>query len=90
LHGKHLCHLVGLWALGLSPVSAGETNVAVAANLTAAAKEIETVFKVKTGHDAVLSFGSSGQFYTQITREAPFQVFSLPTPSALQSLSVMD
>ena len=54
---------------------AGQTNVAVAANFTDAAKEIAEAFKAKTGHEAVLSFGSSGQFYTQITQDAPFQVF---------------
>ena len=48
---------------------AGQTNVAVAANFTEAAKEIATAFKAKTGHDAVLSFGATGQFYTQITQE---------------------
>jgi molybdate transport system substrate-binding protein len=55
--------------------SAGQTNVAVAANFTEPAKEIATAFKAKTGHEAVLSFGSSGQFFTQITQEAPFEVF---------------
>jgi molybdate transport system substrate-binding protein len=54
---------------------AGQTNVAVAANFTDAAKEIAEAFKAKTGHEAVLSFGASGQFYTQIQQEAPFQVF---------------
>ncbi len=53
---------------------AGQTNIAVAANFTDAAKEIAAAFKQKTGHDAVLSFGSSGQFYTQITQDAPFQI----------------
>lgn len=53
---------------------AAETNVAVAANFTDAAKEIATAFKQKTGHQAVLSFGSSGQFYAQITQDAPFQI----------------
>ncbi len=55
--------------------SAAQTNVAVAANFTDAAKEIAAAFKAKTGHEAVLSFGSSGQLYTQITQDAPFQVF---------------
>jgi len=54
---------------------AGETKVAVAANFTEAAKEIATKFKAKTGHDATLSFGSSGQFYTQIANGAPYEVF---------------
>lgn len=53
---------------------AAETNVAVAANFTDAVKEIAAAFKQKTGHQAVLSFGSSGQLYTQITQDAPFQI----------------
>lgn len=53
---------------------AADTNVAVAANFTDAAKEIAAAFKQKTGHQAVLSFGSSGQLYTQITQDAPFQI----------------
>jgi molybdate transport system substrate-binding protein len=57
------------------PCSAAQTNVAVAANFTEAAKEIATVFKAQTGHEALLSFGASGQLYTQITQGAPFQVF---------------
>jgi molybdate transport system substrate-binding protein len=53
---------------------AAETNVAVAANFTDAVKEIAAAFKQKTGHQPVLSFGSSGQLYTQITQDAPFQI----------------
>jgi len=67
---------VGVLLLSLGGSAfAGQTNVAVAANFTEAAKEIAAVFKEKTGHEAVLSFGASGQFYTQITQDAPFQVF---------------
>jgi molybdate transport system substrate-binding protein len=62
-----------LWSA--SPVLAGQVNVAVAANFTAPAKEIAALFKQKTGHEAQLSFGASGQFLTQIMQEAPFQVF---------------
>jgi molybdate transport system substrate-binding protein len=54
---------------------AGQTNVAVAANFTEPAKQIAALFKQKTGHDAILSFGASGAFLAQITHEAPFQVF---------------
>jgi molybdate transport system substrate-binding protein len=53
---------------------AAQTNVAVAANFTDAAKEIAAAFKQKTGHEVVLSFGSSGQLYLQITQDAPFQI----------------
>ncbi|MET3666709.1 molybdate ABC transporter substrate-binding protein [Caulobacter sp. 1776] len=56
-------------------VLAGETKVAVAANFTEAAKAIAAKFKAKTGHDAILSFGSSGQVYTQIANGAPYEVF---------------
>lgn len=61
--------------LVFAEAQAAQTNVAVAANFTDAAREIAAVFKQKTGHEAVLSFGASGQFYTQITQGAPFQVF---------------
>lgn len=75
--------------------SAAETNIAVAANFTAAAKDIAAAFKQKTGHDAVLSFGSSGQFFTQIKQDAPFQVFlsaddERPKKLAEEGLGVKD
>lgn len=54
---------------------AAETRVAVAANFTEPAKEIAQKFEAKTGHKATLSFGSSGQFFTQIANGAPFEVF---------------
>ncbi len=66
---------IATWVLTSTNVPAAQTNVAVAANFTEAAKEIAAAFKAKTGHEAVLSFGASGQFYTQITQGAPFQVF---------------
>jgi len=66
----------GALALGTTfPAHADQTNVAVAANFTDAANEIAAAFKEKTGHEAILSFGSTGQLYTQITQEAPFEVF---------------
>jgi len=69
--------LAGFAALvvGVLPAMAAETRVAVAANFTEPAKEIATAFKAATGHNAILSFGSSGQFYAQIANGAPFEVF---------------
>jgi len=61
-----------LWSSGAA--LAASTHVAVAANFTEAAKEIAAAFKAKTGDDAVLSFGASGQFYTQIKQDAPFEI----------------
>jgi molybdate transport system substrate-binding protein len=75
---RYVLHVVaaGTIALGASaPAWAAQTNVAVAANFTDAANEIAQVFKEKTGHEAILSFGSTGQLYTQITQDAPFEVF---------------
>ncbi|APO55826.1 molybdate ABC transporter substrate-binding protein [Bradyrhizobium diazoefficiens] len=71
---RSIAFVAGL-LLASAPAQAAQTNVAVAANFTDAAKEIAAIFKKKTGHEAVLSFGASGQFYTQITQGAPFQVF---------------
>ncbi len=61
--------------LGAAPALADDTQVAVAANFTEPAKEIAAAFKAKTGHTATLSFGSSGQFYTQMAHGAPYEVF---------------
>ncbi len=65
---------IAAWVLTSTSVPAAQTNVAVAANFTEPAKEIAAAFKAKTGHEVVLSFGASGQFYSQITQGAPFQV----------------
>lgn len=79
----------------ISPIAAaaGETHVAVAANFTEAAREIAQAFEKSTGHKAVLSFGSTGQLYTQITQQAPFEVFlsaddKRPTKAVADGLGV--
>jgi molybdate transport system substrate-binding protein len=67
-----------LWAIALTTsvgAHAANVNVAVAANFTEPAKEIAQLFQRKTANRAILSFGATGQFYTQITQAAPFQVF---------------
>jgi len=74
---------------------AADTNVAVAANFTEPGKEIARLFEARTGHRAILSFGATGQFYTQITQAAPFQVFlsadrSTPKKLADDGLAVGD
>jgi molybdate transport system substrate-binding protein len=67
--------LTALLASFAGSAQAAQTNVAVAANFTEPAKQIAALFKQKTGDDAILSFGASGPFFTQITHDAPFQVF---------------
>lgn len=64
------CFLFGLPSMA----SANSVRVAVAANFTSAAQDIAAAFARETEHEASLSFGATGQFYTQITQEAPFEV----------------
>jgi molybdate transport system substrate-binding protein len=78
-----------------SEAHASDTNVAVAANFTQPAKEIAQLFQGSSGHKAILSFGATGQFYTQITEGAPFQVFlsadqSTPKKLADNGLAIAD
>lgn len=61
--------------LGSHAVQAENVNVAVAANFTAPMNAIAAEFARDTGHQALLSFGSSGKFYAQIKNGAPFQMF---------------
>ena len=62
-------------ATGGLPAGSGSVRAAVAANFTAAAREIAGAFEDATGHTPVLSFGSTGQLYAQIVQGAPFEVF---------------
>jgi molybdate transport system substrate-binding protein len=53
---------------------ADEVQVAVAANFTAPMQQIAPLFEKDTGHKAVLSFGATGKFYSQIVNGAPFEI----------------
>ncbi len=61
-------------SFSVASVHAETVNVAVAANFTAPAKALAEVFARTTGHEAKLSFGATGAFYTQIKQGAPFDV----------------
>ncbi len=69
--------LSGAALLALAPAvaRAAETKIAVAANFTAAAKDIAEVWEKTSGHKAILSFGATGQLFAQISQGAPFDVF---------------
>ncbi len=56
------------------PAPAAEVAVAVAANFTAPLEKLATVFEKQSGHHLVVSSGSSGKLYLQITAGAPFAV----------------
>lgn len=66
--------------------SAATTLVAVAANFTKPMTEIAAEFQKATGHEAKLSFGSSGKFVSQIENGAPFEVFLSADESNPQKL----
>jgi len=72
---KKITLFLGLLLATTAFAQAAETVVAVAANFTDPAKEIAELFKEKTGHEASLSFGATGNFYNQIKEGAPFEVF---------------
>ncbi|MDQ0313683.1 molybdate ABC transporter substrate-binding protein [Amorphus orientalis] len=67
--------LVACAAIGAPARAAGEVRVAVAANFTAPAKEIAEAFERESGGPVILSFGSTGQLFTQIAHGAPYDVF---------------
>jgi molybdate transport system substrate-binding protein len=55
--------------------TAGEVQLAVAANFAAPAKQLAERFAQKSGHKLAVSTGSTGKFYAQISNGAPFDLF---------------
>lgn len=64
-------------ALAAAPgfARADEIRVAVASNFAGAMKTIVEAFEASSGHDVMLSIGSTGKHYAQIKNGAPFDVF---------------
>ncbi len=72
--------VVSTLILQLMPTSAiearaGEITVAAAADLTFVFKEVGARFQNETGNSIKLSFGSSGNFFSQIKNGAPYDMF---------------
>ncbi|NNM50990.1 MAG: molybdate ABC transporter substrate-binding protein [Pseudomonadales bacterium] len=53
---------------------ADEVSVAVAANFSVPMQKIAQEFEKESGHHVALSFGSTGNFYSQIKAGAPFEL----------------
>src|SRR5215471_18209395 len=63
-----------IWSVAAEAM-AQELRVAAASDLQAALPAIAAQFEKTTGHHVALTFGSSGNFSTQIENGAPFDVF---------------
>lgn len=60
--------------------------IAAAADLKFAVTEIAAAFKTDTGKEVKLSFGSTGNFATQIREGAPFQMFMAADETFIRDL----
>lgn len=73
---KFICLLTIAALLTVSVISQADTTlVAVASDFTKPMTEIVAEFEKATGHNAKLSFGSSGKSFAQIQNGAPFEVY---------------
>jgi molybdate transport system substrate-binding protein len=73
--------------LAAGAAGAAEVQVAVAANLAAPMRKIAADFARASGHQAVVSLGSTGKFYAQVRSGAPFEVLlaaDAETPAKLE------
>jgi molybdate transport system substrate-binding protein len=68
-----LAALLAILAVGVR--AAEPLSVAAASDLQAALPRVATLFEAQTGQKTRLTFGSSGNFFTQIQNGAPFDVF---------------
>lgn len=83
--------LAALLGAATALAQAGEVSVAVAANFTAPMQKIARAFAEDTGHQARLSFGSTGSLYAQIKNGAPYDVLlaaDAETPALLEQESM--
>lgn len=67
--------LLGLCCGIAQPVWAADTRIAAASDLQYALHTIAQNFTRRTGHALKISYGSSGQFTSQIQQGAPFELF---------------
>jgi molybdate transport system substrate-binding protein len=71
----HRFGVIACLSLTSQAAAAQGVRVAAASDLHAALPAIAAAFEKETGQQATLTFGSSGNFFTQIQNGAPFDVF---------------
>ncbi|MBU1211903.1 MAG: molybdate ABC transporter substrate-binding protein [Alphaproteobacteria bacterium] len=75
LHGL-ICVAAALAILSTSalPARAERAYVAAAANFAEVLEALQPIFKSGTGHELIVTIGSTGKLYAQIVNGAPFEV----------------
>jgi molybdate transport system substrate-binding protein len=85
--------LAGLCLCLPSQAGAREIKVAAASDLTFAFKQIVVRFEKQTGSKVKLTYGSSGNFFSQISNGAPFDLFfsaDVSFPQKLESAGLTE
>jgi molybdate transport system substrate-binding protein len=86
--------LTALFYISLPAVAnAGELKIAAAADLTFAFKDVGARFEKQTGNSLKLTYGSSGNFFSQIQNGAPFDLFfsaDVSYPQKLEAASLAE
>jgi molybdate transport system substrate-binding protein len=68
--------LAALFCQAVSGPCLGDTlRVAVASNFAVVLQQLAPAFEAQSGHSLLISPGSTGRHYTQITNGAPFDIF---------------
>ena len=73
--------------------AAQELRVAAAADLQFVLQDVSARFQKETGHKVELTFGSSGNFYSQIQNGAPFDMFfsaDVDYPAKLEAVGLVE
>src|SRR5215472_15703758 len=90
----HMLVLLTVWACPgwwtPSRAAAGEITVAAASDLTFVFKDVVAGFEKQTGNGVKVTFGSSGNFFSQIRNGAPFDLFFSADVSFPQKLQAAD
>ena len=90
---RTLLHILLIATLGCSVAHAEPITVAAASDLNYALKGLAAGFEKKTGDKVTLSFGSSGNLYSQIEGGAPYDVFfsaDMDYPKKLAAAGLVD
>ena len=79
--------------INVTGVQAGEVRAAVATNFSAPMKELIQAFESLSKHKVIVSFGSTGVLFAQLTQGASFDVFlaadqKRPTQATVNGLAV--